>query len=103
MKETNLNKVAKYESSIIKFGGYALLYLLEEYEKEERFEECNLIVIAINSFNRHFQYMEQLPTKFSMVQSSDIRKAFSHFGLGGFDYMQRIKQYADEIKVYVRS
>ena len=37
---TRVLKTAKYIQALYKYGFYTLCYLINEYEKEENYEEC---------------------------------------------------------------
>lgn len=51
---------------LISFGFYPMTLILKELEQDNRFEECKIILEAMNSYREKFKIVtEYIPTKWS--------------------------------------
>jgi len=57
-----ISKVSIYEYCINKYGFIATCKLLKEYEDDEQYEECSIILEAMLLFNRNNK--ENIPTSY---------------------------------------
>ena len=68
----------RYEDCIIKYGVISVCYLLKEYEKIEKYEECHIILSAIQDHNSITS--QNLPTTYEgcmkLLESYDSEYEF---------------------------
>ena len=104
MKEYNFAKQEikenRYVQAIFRFGIVPLTLLLDEYEQESNFEECQIILNAINFVNQYTDG-EKLPTKYDSKALSKLKEQFSLFGFKGNTAIKNIPYYIEEIKQMV--
>lgn len=65
MKSLMQAKKSKYNDLIFKYGIVALLYIIKDFEEAENYEECAVIIKAINNINETYLYyhnIEYMPT-----------------------------------------
>lgn len=88
----------KYIKCINRYGVYTLLILLQEYEQQENYEECDHIYNAINEVNNDLK--SDLPTLLPDNWKDEVRKTISQFGLksNGSTIFNNIPSYIEEIK-----
>ena len=93
-------RINLYLESIFKYGYITLCYLLSQYEKDEEYRECELILHAL----QHHQlcYSHKHPTKYNDEAKAELRKELQEFGFSGDTIIQNIPIYAAEIKKHVR-
>lgn len=63
MSKEDLFRMKRYEDCIIKYGVIAVCFLLSEYERLEKYEECHIILTAIQSHNA--ATYQSLPTTYA--------------------------------------
>lgn len=93
-------KQQRYISALYCYGIIPLTLLLQEYEKEENFEECNIILEAIKFVNKYTEphMEEQLPTKYSRDLIDKMKSEFNKFGFKGDVALGNTEYYIREIK-----
>ena len=85
MTDSDFFKVIKrqrYQGAIFSYGIVTLLYLLREYEEEENYEECQIVLDSIRDFNRYRQMVFEfdLPTNIKDIDAKQyIQYAFAFF------------------------
>ena len=62
MSREELFRVSRYEDCIIKYGIIAVCKLLSDFEAAENYEECQLIMLAIENHNTSTN--QKLPTTY---------------------------------------
>jgi len=62
MSREELFRVSRYEDCIVKYGIIAVCRLLADYESVEKYEECQLIMLAITNHNTATN--QKLPTTY---------------------------------------
>lgn len=100
-----LLKEQRYISALFKYGVVPLLLLLDEYEQDNNFEECERIFNAISYCNKHLKSTEdyeELPTKYDSNTLSNLKKQFNLFGLTGDTSIANMPYYVEEIKKIVK-
>jgi len=104
-KETVLRDIRKnnYTRALFQYGVVPLTLLLEEYEKDNNFEECQIIYEVILNVNKHFfqETEEVLPTKYSKAAVKNWKKEFNKYGFTGEIAESNIPFYIEEIREMV--
>lgn len=93
MKE---DKTQKYRKALFAYGFLTLLYLLNEFEQEENFEECEAILTVLTWCNSKFN--TEIPTKGGKEAIAYFRKEMKERGLKGDTIISNIPFYAKEVK-----
>lgn len=91
-------KTALCHKLIYRYGIITILYLLLYFEKEELYEDCQIIYEAIKFHNLHLNI--DLPTNIKDIQNikdyvSDI---FEELGLNSDSYWHNINYYLEDCK-----
>lgn len=88
-------EVEKYRIQIFKYGILSLLFVLEHFEKEENYEECQNIIDAIRLQE------ERLDIKlFTVINEKTIQEvinSYKSFGLTGINAVENSQYYAELI------
>jgi len=91
-----MNKQNIYKNSINKYGFLPLLFLLSEYEIQEKYTECNTILKILcehsEKYNLNFSY------KFNNNSIEDYKQQFWKLGLSGEIATKNLLSYVDDIK-----
>ena len=95
-------RTALYIKCIYSYGIIPLLKVLEEYEKVENYEECELIYEAVTTVNSYDERHELLPTRYTPESIDWLKMNFSKFGFEGDIAISRIPYYMDKIKGEVK-
>lgn len=101
----NILKEQRYIGAIFRYGVVPVLLLLDEYEENNDFEECNIIFSAISYMNQHLkgtQEYETLPTRYSTEELEKLKSAFNLFGLRRDTTIENFPIYIEEIKKMVK-
>ncbi len=85
-----------YDYALHMYGFLTLLYLIDQYIKEENFEECQIILDVMNSHNKEFNH--NLPTKLNKDSINYFKEAVKDFGVDGDKILKTIPFYAEDIK-----
>lgn len=96
---TRVLKKAKYLQALYQYGFYTLCYMIQEYEKEENYEECQIIMDAIRKHNEELN--DNLPSKFDGNCSKIFKKAFKDAGFTGDIALGNVEVYAEKVKKMV--
>lgn len=100
VKHLNTLKRNRYISNLFQFGFITLCYLIDEYAALEDYEECSVILEAIQAVNEGFKL--DLPTRFD----GDAKKYFLNakkqlitiLDMDGKRMLSRIPEYAEIVK-----
>lgn len=84
----------RYLGALYRYGFITLCYLIQEYEKEENYEECAIILSALNKHNDILK--DSLPTRMNDDCIKYWKDSFMEFGLSGT--FGNVKYYAEETK-----
>ena len=80
---------------LISFGFYPMTLILKELEGHQRFEECSIILNAMNSYRKRFYIVEDdIPTKWSEEFKKEYYSYFSNHPLVD----DNIEFYLDDIR-----
>lgn len=97
-------KENRYVQALFAYGIIPLTLLLEEYEREQNFEECEIIYNAICYVNKYTEVIdnEELPTKYSPNLIQTVKSNFNKFGFKGEIAINNTPYYIEEIKKMVK-
>lgn len=87
-------KRQNYAQCLYMYGYYSLLYLLEEYEHKEMYEECEVIVSVIDAHNKEMN--DDLPTRTDNMHRAI--QSLNKLGLSGRTYQKNLPMYVEIIK-----
>ncbi len=93
-------KKKKYVTSAFFYGFIVLCYLITEYEKAEDYEECGIIIEAINDYNE--AHNMDIPTYFNDEAKEYFIKLFNHNNMSGETAIKNLPAYAEEVKKLVK-
>ncbi len=96
---TRVLKTAKYLQALYRYGFYTLCYMIQEYEKEENYEECQIIMDAIREHNKELN--DNLPSKFDENCTKIFKDAIRKAGFTGDIALGNVEVYAEEVKKMV--
>jgi hypothetical protein len=95
-------KLTRYHMAINRFGIITILHLLKECEQKEMYEECLIIITAIDECNEHLKL--NLPTSLDFINVKEyISDCFAEFSLSGYGFENRLPYYIQEIKQELNS
>jgi hypothetical protein len=94
-------KENRYIQAIFAYGVVPVLLLLEEYEDNENFEECQIILESITFINTNLEG-EKLPLKYDATTLSKLREWFSLYGFSGDSAIENMPYYMKKIKDLVK-
>lgn len=81
---------------LISFGFYPMTLILKELEEQQRFEDCSIILNAMNSYRKRFYIVEDdIPTKWSEEFKKEYYSYFSNHPLVD----NNMEYYLGEIKI----
>ena len=85
---------------LMSFGFYPFTLILKELEEQQRFEECDVILNAMNSYRNRFKIVtDDIPTKWSKEFEDEY---FSYFkkldSEGQLIARENVKWYLGEIR-----
>jgi len=89
----------RYLEALYRYGFMTLVYLIDEYEKDQNYEECEIIFSAIMQHNKYLNHNH--PTKYNDEAKEYFKKAFAEFGLTGDVAVKNLLYYAEETKKMV--
>lgn len=93
---SNIIKRQRYLGALFTYGFITLCYLIDKYEKEGNYEECQIIVNSIKEVNAIREL--DLPTKYDEHSWQYFLKAMNGMGFKGFITAHNIPYYAEEIE-----
>lgn len=88
-------RIQKYEYAQYKFGFLTLLFILDKYEKEEKYRECFLVWYVLDKHNRVLN--DNLPTRLSEDAEEDYYVEFWRLGYGGEVARANMPSYINEV------
>lgn len=93
----NLPQIKKnrYIEAISMYGIYVLCYMIEKYQEIENYEECALILSAIEKYNEITG--ESLPSVLHKIDYPILEKSIRRFGMTEQEYLERVDSYAEKI------
>lgn len=96
--EILIGMMSVYEQAILSWGIIPILRILRRNEIVENFEECEIIVRAIDDLNRFTG--GTMPTKIEEAEIDKIKSAFDRFGgeLTGEKYVSRLNDYTRQAR-----
>lgn len=96
-------KEQRYVQALFRYGIVPLTLLLDEYEQDGNYEECQIIVDVINFVNKYTgeEDAEKLPTKYDSEHLAKLRSALNLFGFKGDIAIANTPYYIEEIKKLV--
>lgn len=90
-KETN-ERIKYYRESCYKYGFLTLCYLIDRYARQEKYQECSLVLQALREID------SSLPTKWDIESIAYFRKEIKKItGKDGTHAIMNLPDYADEI------
>ena len=93
----NIIKRQHYHTAIFKYGVIPVLFLLQKYEQQERYEQCAIIRDAIADQNEWIN--AKLPATLNGLDVEEfVKDAFAGFGLTGIGFWDRLPFYISEIE-----
>lgn len=95
-------KKRAYSKSLYLYGFITLCYLIDKYEKEQKFEECEIIYKVIKDNNKSKKL--DLPTKYNKQAIKYFADALiDHFGIITHYTISNLKFYVTEVESLVKS
>lgn len=93
----------RYKECLFRYGFITLCYLIDKYENEENYEECQVIYDAIEYVSKHSgrKMSTKLPTKLDANCMRQFKDAFYSMGLTGDTTLKNLPHYANEVEKYV--
>ena len=91
-----MTKKEGYRKALYSYGFITLCYLIDQYECEENFEECQIILDAIKEHN--LKMSDSLPTKYDETAKEYFSKVIKTFNLSGSYILNNIEGYIYDIK-----
>tara|TARA_R100001039_G_scaffold10623_1_gene5572 strand:- start:123452 stop:123754 length:303 start_codon:yes stop_codon:yes gene_type:complete len=93
-------KILKYTKGLNNYGLYPTLSLLKEYEEKELYEECAVILAAVEQKFKDSNLFpnNKFPTKIEQFSEEQYKKMFDSFGLEGDVALKNNSYYIAEIK-----
>lgn len=97
-------KENRYVQALFAYGIIPLTLLLEEYEQQEDYEECEIICSAINYVNKYTEpHMDdKLPTRYSKDLVHQLKSEFNKYGFKGNIALHNTPHYIEQIKKMVK-
>ncbi len=92
----NTEKVKIYKRSIFLYGFITLTYLMSKYENLGRYEDCQMILDALNSCNKELGL--GLPTKYDDNAWQYFLDSMQGFNMTGEHSAKNIPYYAEVIE-----
>lgn len=97
-----MTKEKIYSQAIWRYGFITLLYIINEHEKNENFEECAIIFNIINNHTERFE-MVGCPKYYNDEAVDWLRAEFWKLGHSGDVAIHNIPSYAQDIKDEINS
>lgn len=94
IKYCRVMKHNQYTECLYQYGYYSLLCLMDEYEQNEMYEECSVIIDVIREHNELMN--DNLPTR--KDDMSRVFQKFRELGLTGRTYQKNLQMYIEIIK-----
>jgi hypothetical protein len=100
--ETLLNTTTKfYIKAMFTYGILSVLYALEKFEKEERYEECQKIIEAIKLQEKRLD--TKLFTTITTENIAEVIEGYKKFGMTGENAVENSKCYSEIIYLSAKS
>lgn len=98
--EEKATRINAYRKALPVYGFLVLLYVMEEYKQEEKYEECECILKAVQYNNIMFGL--DIPTEYNQ-ESIDyfLRESYKVTGRDFSFSVKHIDYYAIELKLFV--
>jgi hypothetical protein len=98
-------KEQRYIGAIFSYGVVPVLLVMKDFEEKENFEECQIILNAINFMNKNLPLEDNeilLPTKYNSKVLEDMKSKFQRFGFKGDVFQANIPYYIREIAKMIK-
>lgn len=92
---TKIMKVNKYRSYILLYGILAVLFVLEYFEYEEQYEECQKIIDSIIEHEKEFGI--KLSTRMNDAIIKDVIGSFQNLHINKEDLLESSRYYSNII------
>ena len=89
-------RINMYLESIFKYGFITLCYLISQYEEEEEYRECELVLHAMS--HHKSCYSHDMPTKYNKEAIQALKDELVKFQLEGTTIINNLPVYAGEIR-----
>jgi hypothetical protein len=89
-------KKVKYSKALYLYGFLTLTYLIEEYNQQQNFEECQLILEVLQEHN--VKHELDLPTVYDKDSILYFKKCMQDLGYTGNTSLGNIQYYVAEVK-----
>lgn len=98
----NQTKSQKYATMCYMYGLTAVLVIFQQCERDSQFDECQIILDALNGMNYVHKTELPLPIRYDNVGNyfTDLFRLI--VGRGGLDIVNYLQKDIDTIKNYVR-
>jgi len=93
---TGIIETEKYERAILCYGIAPMLIILEEFEKADNYEVCNIILKAIKNLNT--SYSVTLEMKYSENTLPDLKQELNRMGFAGDIVIQNMPYYVEKVR-----
>ncbi len=80
-------------NTILKYGFFTHIHLLNKLEKQERFEDCKIIIDIINEFNEKYS-----PIEVVNFDLEDYQQEFWKKGLSGEIAKKNLWYYSEQLE-----
>jgi hypothetical protein len=95
-------RITKYQESIFKFGVLAIAYLITEYEEQENYRECEVLLFSLLQHNKAFN--QDTPTRIDENSIEWAKKEFWNVSkTNGSSAIFNTPEYAQSIKDLVKN
>lgn len=92
-------KENRYVEALFRYGVVSLLLLLDEYEEEEDYQECEIIKKAIEYVNDNMENQEKLPTIYDSKALSQLKDKFNLYGAKGTHSIEDIRAIKEMVEL----
>lgn len=93
--QTKIIKKSRYINCLYDYGFFVLCYLIDKFEKEENYEECELIVSAIKHHNE--VYNDNIPTSFDKKSKEYLEEAEKRYKFKADNVFKNFKKYGRDV------
>lgn len=100
---TNKEKSERYATMCNRYGVTALLEMIRQYDRDENFEECQIILDGLNGMEFVNERTIMIPFKYDEIAKSELPKLL-HFitGSDGIEVFNYLEKHIQVIKDYVK-
>lgn len=89
----------RYLQALYQFGVFTLCYMITQYEQEEKYEECEIILSAIKEHQATIK--EEMPTRFDKETKDYLLGVMEVFNLKPETTLNNLPHYAMETRIMV--